>query len=158
MTLGSYLSSLFLRGKWVDGIYLIRLLVVTMWSYLYLVLDSCQGVTQPLLHTTADRELSRRGSPGPLRPTRLILTGSESLLCCSLTVVWSLSCIQLFATPWTVARQAPLSTGFPRQEYWHGLPFPSLGDPRDRICVSCIAGGFFTAELPGKPCSPTDVI
>ena len=34
-----------------------------------------------------------------------------------------------FATPWTVARQAPLSMGFPRQEYWSGLPFPP---PRDR--------------------------
>ena len=31
-------------------------------------------------------------------------------------------------TPWTVARQAPLSMGFPRQEYWSGLPFPSPGD------------------------------
>ena len=31
-------------------------------------------------------------------------------------------------TPWTVARQAPLSVGFPRQEYWSGLPFPSPGD------------------------------
>ena len=39
-----------------------------------------------------------------------------------------LSCVQHFATPWTVARQAPLSMGFPRQEYWSGLPFPSLGD------------------------------
>ena len=34
--------------------------------------------------------------------------------------------VQLFATPWTVARQAPLSMGFSRQEYW--LPFPPLGD------------------------------
>ena len=33
-----------------------------------------------------------------------------------------------FVTPWTVARRAPLSMGFPRQEYWHGLPFPSPGD------------------------------
>ena len=32
-----------------------------------------------------------------------------------------------FVTPWTVARQAPLSTGFPRQEYWNGLLFPSPG-------------------------------
>ena len=32
------------------------------------------------------------------------------------------------ATPWTVARQAPLSLGFPRQEYWSGLPLPSPGD------------------------------
>ena len=34
-------------------------------------------------------------------------------------------------TPWTVARQAPLSMGFPRQEYWSGLPFPSPGDLPD---------------------------
>ena len=32
-----------------------------------------------------------------------------------------------FATPWTVARQVPLSMGFLRQEYWSGLPFPSPG-------------------------------
>ena len=36
-----------------------------------------------------------------------------------------------FATPWTVACQAPLSIGFPRQEYWNGLPFPSPGDLLD---------------------------
>ena len=35
---------------------------------------------------------------------------------------------QLCATPWTVARQAPLSMGLSRQEYWRGLPFPSPGD------------------------------
>ena len=35
------------------------------------------------------------------------------------------------ATPWTVARQDPLSTGFSRQEYWSGLPLPPLGDPPD---------------------------
>ena len=33
-----------------------------------------------------------------------------------------------FATPWTVARQVPLSMGVFRQEYWSGLPFPSSGD------------------------------
>ena len=41
------------------------------------------------------------------------------------------SCVQLFAMPWTVARQAPLSMGFSRQEYWSGLPFPSPGDLPD---------------------------
>ena len=40
----------------------------------------------------------------------------------------SLSRVQLFATPWTVAHQAPLSMGFPKQEYWSGLPFPPPGD------------------------------
>ena len=43
-----------------------------------------------------------------------------------------LSCVRLFATPWTVPRQPPLSMGFPRREYWSGLPFPlpeDLGNP-----------------------------
>ena len=40
--------------------------------------------------------------------------------------VLTLSCVQLFATLWAVAHQASLSMGFPRQEYWSGLPFPSL--------------------------------
>ena len=38
------------------------------------------------------------------------------------------SCLQLFATLWTLSRQALLSTGFSRQEYWSGLPFPLPGD------------------------------
>ena len=42
-----------------------------------------------------------------------------------------LSRVQLFATPWTVACQAPLSLGFSRQEYWSGLSFPSPGDLPD---------------------------
>ena len=39
-----------------------------------------------------------------------------------------LSRVQLFATPWTVALQVPLSLEFSRQEYWSGLPFPTPGD------------------------------
>ena len=39
--------------------------------------------------------------------------------------------VQLFVTPWSVARQAPLSMGFSRQEYWSGLPFPTPGDLHD---------------------------
>ena len=39
-----------------------------------------------------------------------------------------LSHVRLFAIPWTVAHQAPLSIGSPGQEYWSGLPFPSPGD------------------------------
>ena len=45
--------------------------------------------------------------------------------------VYVLSHVQLFATPWTVTHQALLSTGFPRQEYWSGLSFPSPGDLPD---------------------------
>ena len=49
--------------------------------------------------------------------------------------------------PWTVARQAPLSMGFSRQEYWGQLPFPSPGDlpdPEIEPTVSCTAGRLFT--------------
>ena len=46
-------------------------------------------------------------------------------------VVLSFTRVQLFMTPWTVAPQAPLSIGIPRQEYWSGLPFPSSGDLPD---------------------------
>ena len=42
--------------------------------------------------------------------------------------LWVHSCVRLFATPWTVAHHAPLSMGFPRQEYWSGVPFPPPGD------------------------------
>ena len=52
----------------------------------------------------------------------------------------SLSHVPLFATPWTIAHQAPLSRGFPRQEYQSGLPFPFLGNLqlRDRTSIPCI--------------------
>ena len=55
--------------------------------------------------------------------------------------------VQLFATPWTVAHQAPLSMEFSRQEYWSGLPCPSprrSSRSRDWTQVSRIAGRFFT--------------
>ena len=68
-------------------------------------------------------------------------------------VVQSLSRVGLFATPWTVAHQASLSMGFPRQEYWSGLPFPSPGDlpdPGVKLASPEWAGGFFTTESPGK--------
>ena len=54
-----------------------------------------------------------------------------------------------FATPWTVARQAPLSMGFPRQEYWSGLPFPIPGDLPDPA-IEPASPEPFTTEPPGK--------
>ena len=47
----------------------------------------------------------------------------------------SLSHVQLFATPWIVAHEAPLSMEFSRQEYWSGLPFPSPEDLPNPGCV-----------------------
>ena len=62
--------------------------------------------------------------------------------------------VQLFATPWTVAHQASLSRGFPRQENWSGLPFPPPGDlPNTGIkpASPALAGGFFTTTSRWKP-------
>ena len=62
------------------------------------------------------------------------------------------SCL-ILATLWTVAHQAPLSMGFPRQEYWSGLLFLCPGDhpdPGTEPISPALAGGFFTTESPGK--------
>ena len=59
-----------------------------------------------------------------------------------------------FATLCTVARKAPLSMRFPRQEHWNGLPFPSPGDlpdPGIKPISPSLGDGFFTAEPPEKP-------
>ena len=63
-------------------------------------------------------------------------------------------CVQFFAAPWTVAHQASPSMGFPRQEDWNGLPFPSPGrlpDAEAEPGSPALAGGFFTTEPSGKP-------
>ena len=63
-----------------------------------------------------------------------------------------LSHVQLFATPWTVAHQAPLSMEFSRQEYWSGLPFPSPGDLSNpgtelaSLVPPALTGSFFTTS------------
>ena len=63
--------------------------------------------------------------------------------------VKSLSCVQLFATPWTAAHQAPLSTGFSRQEYWSGSPVPSS------VTVSVAAAAKLRQSCPTL-CDPID--
>ena len=58
-----------------------------------------------------------------------------------------------FVTPWTVACQVPLSVGFPRQEYWSGVPFPPSGDlpdPGIKPVVPALADRFFTTVPPRK--------
>ena len=66
------------------------------------------------------------------------------------------SFVQLFATSWTAAHQAPLSMGFSRQEYWNGFHallqgiFPTQGSTHVS-CVSCIAGGFFLPLIRVSP-------
>ena len=64
-----------------------------------------------------------------------------------------LSRVRLFATPWTVAYQAPPSVGFSRQEYWSGLPFPSPGDlpnPGIEPGSPALQADALPSEPPGK--------
>ena len=69
-----------------------------------------------------------------------------------LCVLSCLSRVQLFATQWTVAHQTPLSIGFPKQEYWSGLPCPPPGDLPDpgmepeSLISPALAAGFFSTS------------
>ena len=68
--------------------------------------------------------------------------------------VESLSRVQLFVSPWTVAHQAPLSMGFSRQEYWSGLPGPPPGDlPNPGIDPRspALQADYLPSEPGGKP-------
>ena len=78
-------------------------------------------------------------------------------VCLTVAVLISrFSCVWLFATPWTVARQAPLSMGFSRQQLWSGLPCPPPGDLPDPVIEPtsfkspALAGGFFTTSATWK--------
>ena len=65
-----------------------------------------------------------------------------------------LSLVWLFATPWIVACQTPLSMGFSRQEYWNGLPLPSPGDlpdPGIEPGSPALQADSLPFEPPGKP-------
>ena len=69
------------------------------------------------------------------------------------TEVKSLSRVRLFAAPWTVAHQAPLSMGSSRQEYWSGLPFPSpwdLPNPAIEPRSPALQADSLPTELQGK--------
>ena len=61
----------------------------------------------------------------------LLYIGCSVCVCVCVCVCQSLSSVELFATPWTVAHPSPLSMAFSRQEYWTGQPFPSPGNLPD---------------------------
>ena len=86
---------------------------------------------------------------------------------------WNIACscglssfchVRFCATPWTVARQAPLSMGFSRQEYWSGLPCPPPGDLPNPGINPCLLrllhwqAGSLPLVSPGKPHLNTDNI
>ena len=79
-----------------------------------------------------------------------VLTRNEAVTLATIHAQ-SLSRVQLFATPWTVTCQAPLSMGFSRQEYWSGLPclppghLPNPGIEPKSLKSPALVGGFFTS-------------
>ena len=81
------------------------------------------------------------------KPIQVLHTSIAGIVCI-------LSHVALFATPWILACQDPLSVEFPRQEYWSGLPFPPPGGFPDRgfkPVYAALAGRFFTTEPPEIP-------
>ena len=83
-------------------------------------LQSCPTLCDPI-------DGSPPGSPRPWdSPGKNTGVGCHFLLQCMKVKVKSLSCVRLLATPWTAAYQATPSMGFSRQEYWSGVPLPSL--------------------------------
>ena len=87
------------------------------------------GVPLPSLDTSIKMSLPGSSVPGILQARHWSgLPFPSPMHACTLS---HFSSVQLCATLWTAAHQAPLSTGFSRQEYWGGLPFPS---PYDFVC------------------------
>ena len=78
-------------------------------------------------------------------------------VCVCLFCVQLLSHVPIFETPWTVARQTPLSVGFSRQQEWSGCHlllqglFPTRGSNPYLLHLLLLASGFFTTAPPGKP-------
>ena len=92
-------------------------------------------------------------APNDLVPSYLLRMLSPQFFSC-VCMLTCFSRVWLFAILWTVAYQAPLSTGFPKQEYWSGLPYPPPGDLPDpgiepaSLTSPALAGGFFTTSAP----------
>ena len=134
----------------------------------------CPNVWLSLLSPgSSDSNCGSTWSESGLCPCWLMVAGQMAIffwMFVSLLPMWSCVCVnvwvhmcwlscfsrvRLFVTPWTAARQAPLSIGFSRQEYWSGLPCPppgGLSDPGTEPTshVSSLAGRFFTTLATSK--------
>ena len=117
---------------------------ITSWAFLQICPRLPCPSSAPWGHPTS-RALSEEGNQHLLHLHLVLWIGLVVVLAAQL-------CLTLCdATPWIVAHQAPLATGFFRQEYWSGLPFTSPGDlpnPGIKPVFPALTGGFFTTEPP----------
>ena len=124
------------------------------------VAQSCPTLCKPMNHSTPGLpvhqhllEFAQFMTTASVMPCSH-LTSSFNPSRCMKVKVKSLSRVQLFATPWTVAHQAPLSMEFSRQEYWSGVPFSSPGDlpnPGIEPRSPTLQADALPSEPPGKP-------
>ena len=118
----------------------------------HLVLLWCQELVQPASNGFPQQSLGHR--------SHLVRSQARSLVsspCMCVCTPSSFSHVQLFVTPWTVARQAPLSMGLPSQEYWSGLPWPPPGDlpdPGIEPGSPVLQVKYLPLNLWGRPSSP----
>ena len=107
----------------------------------------------PLLGKRPDKTIIQKDTCTPLFRAALFTIAKT----CACVCAQSLNCVQLFATPLTIAHQAPLYMEFSRQEYWSGLLFPTPGDlPSPEMepespASPALAARFFTTAPPGNP-------
>ena len=124
--------------------------------------SSLHGILQARVQEWVAISFSR-GSSQPRNRTQVSCIVSKTLYHLShhgSPKVKSLSRVRLFATPWTVAHQAPPSMGFSRREYWSGVPFPSLGDlpdPGIEPRSPALQAEALTSEPPGKQTKPQNI-
>ena len=103
------------------------------WSYVWLCLIQATAAAAKSLQLCPTLCNPIDGSPPGSPVPGILQARTLEWVAISFSNAWkwkvkvkSLSCVGLLATPWTVAYQAPLSMGFSRQEYWSGVPLPSL--------------------------------
>ena len=119
-----------LQGDWKDsrspkGIHKLNIFETDQWTFLQKIYSNWHSALAALWDKLSPKSLV------VLDWSLLSFTAGGTILTFKCVVVQVRSPGQLFATPWAVALQAPSSMGFPRQEYWSGLPFPSPGDLPD---------------------------
>ena len=87
--------------------------------------------------------------------SRVVMCGLNCPVACGIfpvCVLTHFSCVRLSEITWTAARQAPLTMGFSRQEYWSGLPFPSPFPSSKTRVKPALAGGFLMTGPLGRSC------